>query len=166
MGVLGEFFGFDGRVNRIGYVWRSVVISIVLVVLCAGGTIGLPLLLRPDSVLGSMDLTRDILTATFLLALWSSFALGSRRLRDTGLEPTHFVPVYAACWVINAVLLQPMSQMEPMRFGALEIAWSAAQWLSAIPLIFWPSHEGPAAPPSRFDIPAQPTAYLNWRESA
>ncbi len=165
MGVLGEFFGFDGRVNRVGYVWRSIVIGFVLVALCAGSLMGLPLLLQPGSILGAMDLERDIVTATFLLALWSSFALGSRRLRDMGLEPTHFVPLYAACWVINAVLLEPMSRVDPMRFGVMELAWSSAQWLSAIPLIFWPSHEGAPAPISRYDIPAQPTAYLNWRET-
>ena len=37
-----------------------------------------------------------------------------------GLEPAHFVPLYAALWVVNAVLLEPMSRLQPQTFGVLE----------------------------------------------
>lgn len=165
MGAFGEFFGFDGRVNRLGYLWRSIVVILALMVVAAAGTAALAMAFRPESVTGAVDLARQVITGTFLLALWSSFALGTRRLRDMGLEPAHIVPLYAAFWVINAMLIEPLSRTDPAHFGALEFGWGSLQWLVAIPLLFWPSRDGPAAPTPRYDEPAQPTAYLNWRES-
>ena len=165
MGAFGEFFGFDGRVNRLGYLWRSIVIIVVLAVIAGIGGAALVMAFHPDSVTGAMDLARQVITGTFLLALWSGFALGTRRLRDMGLEPAHIVPLYAALWVINAVLIEPLSRTDPLHFAGLEFGWGALQWLVAIPLLFWPSHNAPAPVTRRYDEPSQPTTYLNWRES-
>jgi len=165
MGAFGEFFGFDGRVDRLGYLWRSVVIIIVLVIVAAVAAAALAMIFHPDSVLGAVDLARQVITATFLLALWSSFALATRRLRDMGLEPAHFVPLYAAFWVINTVLIEPLSRTDPTHFATLEFGWGALQWMVAIPLLFWPSRDGKPARTPRYDEPSQATAYLNWRES-
>jgi len=165
MGVFYEFFGFNGRINRLGYLWRSIVILTVLTIVAVAGTAALAVAFRPQSVLGAVDLGREVLTGVFLLVLWSSFALSTRRLRDIGLEPAHIVPLYAALWVINTVLLQPMSLSDPRDFAGLEYGWVALQWLGALPLLFWPSREMPPAPTRRYDEPAQPTTYLNWRET-
>jgi uncharacterized membrane protein YhaH (DUF805 family) len=165
VGAFGEFFGFNGRVNRLGYLWRSIVVVIALALVGALGAAGLVMAFHPESVTGAVDLARQVITATFLLALWSSFALATRRLRDMGFEPAHIVPVYAAFWVVNAVLLEPLSRTDPAHFAALEFGWGALQWLVAAPLLFWPSRDGRPAPKLRYDEPAQPTAYLNWRES-
>ncbi|HUZ14180.1 MAG TPA: DUF805 domain-containing protein [Caulobacteraceae bacterium] len=165
MSMFGEFLGFDGRISRLGYLWRSLVMGLTLVVLTGLSAWALATLLHPDGVTGSVGGVREVVTAVILLGLWSSFALATRRLRDMGLEPAHVVPFYAALWVCNAALLAPMSRIDPHRFGALEAAWNVIQIVILLPLAFWPPRARTARPPGIYDEPAQPTAYLNWRES-
>src|SRR5579872_2606737 len=110
MSVFGEFLGFDGRITRLGLVWRSMVMGAILAVLAALTAWALATLVHPEGVLSSVGDVRQVITGAVLLALWSSFALASRRLRDMGLEPTHVLPFFAALWVCNAVLLEPMSR--------------------------------------------------------
>ncbi|MFI4933367.1 MAG: DUF805 domain-containing protein [Caulobacterales bacterium] len=166
MGVFGEFLSFDGRVGRLGYLWRSVVMLLALMGVAGLATAALATVFHPDGVQGALDMARDVITGAFLMGLWSSFALATRRLRDMGLEPAHVVPLYAAFWVINAVLLEPMSRLDPGHYQRMESAWTVLQWLAAVPLIFWPSQAQAPAPLSRYTETPQPTAYLNWRESA
>jgi uncharacterized membrane protein YhaH (DUF805 family) len=163
MGAFGELFGFDGRINRLGYLWRSIVAVVVLSVLAAGGVALILFVMRPQGVVGLDVWGQRLTTAVLLLALWSGFALATRRLRDMGFEPTHIVPVYAALWVVNTVLLEPLAQLHPRDFGLFEAVWGALQLLAAIPLLFWPSHAR-AEPAAAEFARAEPTAYLNWRE--
>jgi len=161
---MGQFFGFDGRVSRLGYLWRSIVVAIAIAALAGVTLWALTNVLVPDGVTGPVGVQRDVITGAFLLALWASFALASRRLRDMGLEPAHIVPLYAALWVVNAVLLEPMSRFDPRNFGAIEAVWVAMQWLAAVPLLFWPPRAGSASKRAVYE-PDQPTAFLNWRET-
>ena len=165
MSVIGEFLGFDGRVSRLGLVWRSALMGGVLALLAALTAWALATYLHPAGVLGGFDDARQVITGAVLLALWSGFALASRRLRDIGVEPAHVVPFYAALWVCNAVLLEPMSRADPHRFGPLEQAWRALQLLLIVPLVFWPPKPSAPRAPGPYDEAPQPTAYLNWRES-
>jgi uncharacterized membrane protein YhaH (DUF805 family) len=165
MGVFGEFFGFDGRVNRLGYLWRSVVATLGLAVLAGIAAFVLATVARPSSEAGFEAWLQWLVLAIMLLALWSGFALASRRLRDMGFEPIHIVPIYAALWVVNTVLLQPLARLHPADFGLLEGGWATLQLLAAVPLLFWPSRAAPAAA-ARVYTPPEPTAYLNWRESS
>ena len=161
---MGEFFGFDGRISRLGFLWRSIVALTSIAGLAAGSLWGLGHVYAPDGLAGPSGLSADVVTGAVLLLLWCSFALASRRLRDMGLEPVHIVPLYAALWVINAVLLQPLSRIDPRSDGAVEAGWAVLQWLVAVPLLAWPPSKRGPAPPRRFYEPNQPTAYLNWRE--
>jgi len=165
MGAFGEFFGFDGRLDRVGYLWRSVVMVTALGALVGGVIWFITYVLDPDGLTGASGLDGEIVTGAFLLGLWSGFALTTRRLRDIGLEPAHIVPLYAALWVVNAVLLQPMSRLDPRDFAGLEGGWVALQWLAAIPLLLWPPGKRRTTGPMEFARP-ESTAYLNWRESA
>jgi uncharacterized membrane protein YhaH (DUF805 family) len=163
MGGLGEFFGFDGRINRLGYLWRCVVVGASMLGLTLFGSVALANL-RPGGM-GDFEAWSQRLTlAVMLLGLWAGFALTTRRLRDMGLEPAHVVPAYAALWVINAELLQPMARLEPQTYGAGEAAWMVLQVLSAILLLFWPSRPLNEAQ-QRFYASANPASYLDWRES-
>ncbi|HVN02134.1 MAG TPA: DUF805 domain-containing protein [Caulobacteraceae bacterium] len=163
MGAFGEFLGFDGRIDRVGYLWRSVAAVALIVILACAGAALLINVVRPTGAeryeVGSQALTDAIV----LLVLWSTIALASRRLRDMGLEPAHIVPLYVALWVVNVVLLEPLSRQTPEAFGSLEAAWTVLQVLAVVPLLFWPGREV-VTPLARFDRP-EPTAYLNWRES-
>ncbi len=164
MGAFGEFFGFDGRIDRLGFLWRSILIGVVIAAL-ALGAIWFAHSLDPDGLAGASAYDREIITGAVLLGLWSSFALATRRLRDMGLEPAHVVPLYAALWVVNEVLLEPMSRLDPRDFSVIEGGWAALQWLAAVPLLFWPpSKRGPRQPPTY--AAAGPTAYVDWRGSA
>ena len=110
---------------------------------------------------GPASLDGEIVIGVCLLGLWSSFALTTRRLRDIGIEPAMIVPLYAALWVVNAVLLQPMSQLDPHDFRLAEAAWAASQWLAAVPLLVWP----PAKPHDVAPVERVPAvAELNWRD--
>jgi len=166
MSVFGEFLGFDGRITRLGLVWRSIVMGAILAVLAALTAWALATLVHPEGVLSSVGDVRQVITGAVLLALWSSFALASRRLRDMGLEPTHVLPFIAALWVCNTVLLEPMSRADPHRYGLIETAWRALQIVIIVPLIFWPPRAPEPRRPGRYDEPPQPTQYVNWRESA
>jgi uncharacterized membrane protein YhaH (DUF805 family) len=164
MGGLGEFFGFDGRINRLGYLWRCIVVGACLFGLTALGSVALATL-RPDGI-GDFEVwTQRLTMAVILLGLWAGFALTTRRLRDMGLEPTHVAPGYAALWVINAVLLQPMARLEPQSYGACEAAWLVLQVLGAILLLFWPTRPLNEAQ-QRLYPSAHPASYLDWRESS
>src|SRR5579862_5749234 len=115
MGAFGELFGFDGRIDRLGFLWRGAVAAAAIAAL-AVGAIWLTRTLDPGGVGGVSGYDREIITCAVLLGLWASFALAARRLRDMGLEPAHVVPLYAALWVINEVLLEPMSRLDPRDF--------------------------------------------------
>lgn len=162
---MGEFFGFDGRVSRLGYLWRSIVVGICILALAGLSIWALTFVFVPDGLAGPVGLQRDVITGAFLLALWASFALASKRLRDMGLEPAHIVPLYAALWVINAVLIEPMSRVDPRNFAAVEGVWVAMQWLAAVPLLFWPARARQTPTRREMYETDQPTAYLNWRET-
>jgi len=162
MGALGEIFGFDGRINRIGYLWRSLVAGVGIAALSVGALMVTAFVLRPDSVAGAEAMSQRLVLGAVLLGLWSAFALATRRLRDMGLEPTYVVPGYAALWVVNTVLLEPLSRIQQGQLGPLEAAWAVGQWLVTLPLLFWPSREPRARIPGY--EPAQPTSQLNWRQ--
>jgi len=164
MGAFGEFFGFDGRIDRLGYLGRSIVMVVVLGALTGVALWVTTFILDPYGLTGATGADGDIITGAFLLGLWSSFALATRRLRDIGLEPVHIVPLYAALWVVNAVLLEPLSRLQPREFGMLEGGWIALQWLGAAPLLFWPASTRQLVGPGEYSH-AEPTAYLNWRGS-
>jgi uncharacterized membrane protein YhaH (DUF805 family) len=165
MGVFGEFFGFDGRINRLGYLWRSIVVAVALGALGVAGVVTIGAVLHPDGLTGAGPWPARMITGLTLLALWSNFALTSRRLRDMGVEPAYVMPAYAALWVVNTVLLEPMSRIDPARFGLMEAGWVGLQWLALVPLLFWPTRAAPLPVAGAFE-PAGPTAYLDWRGQA
>ncbi|HEY3800195.1 MAG TPA: DUF805 domain-containing protein [Caulobacteraceae bacterium] len=168
MGALGEFFGFEGRVTRLGYLWRCVAIGAVMLLLAGLATFTLTRWLVPTGVMGPEDALNIAITSVYLLSLWAGFALATRRLRDMGIEPVHFVPLYAAFWLVNAVLVEPMVRIDPADFRVFENGWIAFHWVAALPLLFWPStHDDRHAAASGMSYdPTQPTAYLDWREHA
>ena len=162
MGAFGEFLGFDGRISRLGYLWRSVVAALGIGVLAAGGVFAM-IVVRPQSVTGGVDAWMQwLITGLTLFGLWIGIALAGRRLRDMGLEPAYIVPFWVALWVVNTVLLAPMSDLWPQRYHALEDGWAVLQFMSALPLLFWPGRP-PAEPVRTGYEPAEPTQYLNWR---
>ena len=163
MGGLGELFGFDGRINRLGYVGRSLIVGAGLAGLAALGATALATL-RPGGLDAFQVWTQRMTMAVILLGLWAGFALTTRRLRDMGMEPAYVVPIYAALWVINVELLQPMAQMQPESYAPIETAWLVAQVLAGIVLLFWPTRALSAAQ-QRLYAAAQPASYLDWRES-
>lgn len=164
MGAIGELFGFEGRISRLGYFWRSVAVVIGIVALALGGAAVTLSLVRPLGLGDYEEASRWLTIAVVLLVLWSSFALASRRLRDMGLEPVHILPLFAALWVINTVLLEPLSRLHPDSFGVIEGSWAMLQAAAAIPLLFWPGRAPRAEVRAGYE-PAGPTAYLDWRGS-
>jgi uncharacterized membrane protein YhaH (DUF805 family) len=163
MGGLGELFGFDGRINRLGYLWRAALVGAGLAGLAALSAFALATL-HPGGM-GDFEVwTQRLTMAVILLGLWAGFALTTRRLRDMGLEPAHVAPPFAALWVGNAELLQPMARLQPQTYGAAEAAWLVLQVLFGILLLFWPSRE-PGAAAQPVYATAHPASYLDWRES-
>lgn len=164
MGGLGEFFGFDGRINRLGYLWRCAAVGAALFGLTLLGSVALANL-HPGGM-GDFEVwTQRLTLAVMLLGLWAGFALTTRRLRDMGLEPAHVAPGYAALWVINAELLQPMARLEPQTYGPCEAAWMVLQVLCGLLLLGWPSRSFNEAE-QRFYATAHPASYLDWRQSS
>ena len=163
MGGLGELFGFDGCINRLGYVGRSLIVGVGLAALAALGATTLATL-RPGGLDDFQVWNQRLTMAVILLGLWAGFALTTRRLRDMGMEPAYVVPIYAALWVINVELLQPMARMQPESYAPIETAWLVAQVLAGVVLLFWPTRT-PSAAEQRLYAAAQPASYLDWRES-
>jgi uncharacterized membrane protein YhaH (DUF805 family) len=164
MGAISELFGFEGRIGRLGYLCRFVGVLILVLALALEGSAALMRLVRPLG-LGEYDqASRSLTIAVALLVLWSNLALASRRLRDMGLEPVHILPLFVALWVVNTVLLEPISRLHPGSYGMLETSWAALQAAAALPLLFWPGRASPRTIPAGYE-PAGPTAYLDWRGS-
>ena len=165
MGFFSEFLGFDGRLNRLGYLWRLVVSTVALSLILVLGAVILAQAVRPQG-LGLFDAwSRRLILVVMLLGLWASFALATRRLRDIGLEPTYIVPVYAALWVVDVVLLEPLGWLHPDGLGLLKHAWAISELLVSLALALWPSGARRERAPAEY-APAEPTSYMNWRESA
>lgn len=164
MGGLGEIFGFDGCIHRIGYLWRGLLVGVGLTALAAAGSFGLETF-RPDGIGDFQVWTQRFAMAVILLGLWAGFALTTRRLRDMGLEPAHVVPAYAALWVINTELLRPMTQIQPQVYEPIETAWLVLQVLVVLLLLAWPTRAPRSTPPSVYAVAGQPTAQLDWRQS-
>lgn len=164
MGAIGELLGFEGRISRLGYFWRCIAVVTGIVALALGGGAAALSLIRPLGLGDYEEASRWLAITVLLLALWSSFALASRRLRDMGAEPVHILPLFAALWVVNTVLLEPLSQAHPGGFGILEGSWAVLQSAAAFPLLFWPGRPVATPAPARIGFePTGPTAYLDWR---
>jgi uncharacterized membrane protein YhaH (DUF805 family) len=166
MGFLSEFFGFDGRIDRLGYLWRSLVAGASIGGAGAAAFLGLLFVAQPQGLTGVDVWSERLLTGFALLALWAGLALASRRLRDMGLEPVYVVPLFVALWVVDQALIAPLSRIQPESFGVLEDGWEALRWFVAVPLLFWPGRAAAASPPAAkasFE-PAAPTQQLNWRQ--
>jgi len=164
VGAVGQLFSFDGRINRLGYFLRSLAALLLLSLVAVLALLAVAFIVRPDGVAGMTVWFQRITLAISLFALWSGFALAGRRLRDMGLEPAYIIPAYAALWVINTVLLAPMSRLDPDDYAAPEMAWEVLRLLAAVPLLFWPSRAQPErAAPAEYAHP-EPTAYLDWRD--
>ncbi len=164
MDAIGEFLGFEGRIDRRGYVWRSIAAVALILGLSAGGGSALFFAVRPRGEADYEACAQALAAGIVLLSLWAGSALASRRMRDMGLEPAHFVPLYAALWVANVVLLQPLSLQQPTTFAPLEGGWMLLHLLAGMTLLLWPGRD-PALRQPQFE-PAQATSYVNWRESA
>jgi uncharacterized membrane protein YhaH (DUF805 family) len=162
MGVLGDLFSFDGRTGRLGFLWRALLGALVIGGSGALAAAAIYFVLRPQSLTGADTWMQWLMTGALLLGLWNGFALASRRLRDIGLEPTHFLPLFAALWVVNEALVAPLSQLQPQAYGALEAGWELISCAGLLPLLFWPGR-APNAPARPHYEPAEPTQYLNWR---
>jgi uncharacterized membrane protein YhaH (DUF805 family) len=164
MGAISELFSFEGRIGRLGYLCRSIAVLGLVLALALEGSAALTRLVRPLGLGDYEEASRSLTVVVALLVLWSSLALASRRLRDMGLEPVHIMPLFAALWVVNTVLLEPLSRLHPASFGILETSWAALEAAAALPLLVWPGRASVRAPPAGYE-PSGPTAYLDWRGS-
>jgi uncharacterized membrane protein YhaH (DUF805 family) len=163
MGGLGELFGFDGRVNRLGLIGRSVIVGVALAALAAGGATALATL-GLGGVGGFQTWTQRLTLAVMLLGLWAGFALTTRRLRDMGIEPVYVVPAYAALWVANTELLIPLTRLQPQSYEPLEAAWMAVQVVLGLVMLAWPSRTAAGPTTAQIAYGGQPTSFVNWRE--
>jgi uncharacterized membrane protein YhaH (DUF805 family) len=164
MSAFWEFFGFDGRLGRFGYLWRSAVAFAGVVALAGGAIMALPAALDAAPVARITDADQIVIAIAMGAALWSGFALACRRLRDMGLEPALVVPAYVAVWVMNALVVAPLSQTRPVPWALFEAGWSIFQWAVALPLLLWPSAPALKGVTYYYER-TEPTAYVNWRES-
>jgi uncharacterized membrane protein YhaH (DUF805 family) len=165
MGAFSEFFGFDGQLGRLGYLWRLIASTVALSLVLVAGAVILAQAMRPQGLAGFEAWYRILTLTIVLLGLWASFALASRRLRDMGFEPTYVVPLFAALWVVDVVLLEPLGWLHPEGLGMLQHAWAISELLVSATLALWPSATRRESAPAEY-APAQPTSYMNWRESA
>jgi uncharacterized membrane protein YhaH (DUF805 family) len=165
MGGLSEIFGFEGRVNRLGYLTRAILAAAGVAGLGMAGAAALATL-GPGGLDSLETWTQRLRLAVILLGLWAGFALTVRRLRDMGIEPAHLAPPYAALWVGNAELLQPMARLQPQTYGAVEAAWIVLQVLAGALVLCWPSRTpSETALHGVYAIPHAAT-YVDWRGGA
>ena len=165
MSAIGELFGFEGRISRLGYLWRTLGVGLGIGAVAFVGRTLLTAFVRPSGLAGYEASAHGLAVGIVLLAIWSSAAITTRRIRDMGLEPVHILPAYVALWVVYTQVLQPLSQMPADKYGLLLAGWAAMQALPPLSLLLWPSHSPPPPVLASYE-PAQPTAYLDWREHA
>jgi|SRR5580698_618750 uncharacterized membrane protein YhaH (DUF805 family) len=165
MGAFGELFGFEGRVGRQGYLWRMLFVGLGIGALAFAGGVLLSAGVRPMGLGRFESGSRALAFVIAFLAMWSSAALASRRVRDMGFEPVHVVPAYLTLWVVYTLLLHPLIQLRPAMFGLLTACWAMLQVAPMLWLLFWPGRPERERLPPGYE-PEQPTAYLNWRGQA
>ena len=162
MGAFEELFGFEGRINRLGFLWRNLVVGLGMGTMAAGGRIILQTVVRPMGLGGYDAGARGLAVGVVLLVVWSSIAIACRRLRDLALEPAHVVPLYLALWVVYSALLRPLIQLQPASFGLYTVCWAMLLAMPTLSLLFLPGRPMERPLPAGYE-PPQPTAYLNWR---
>ena len=140
MGAFSEFFGFEGRISRLGYLWRCLSVGLGIGVLSIGGGAFLDIVVRPLGQAGYDAGVHGLAVGIMLAARGASAAISSRRLRDMGVEPIHVVPAYFALWLVYALLLQPLSRAQPDRYAFLTVCWALLQGMPTLALILWPGH--------------------------
>lgn len=161
-GGLGEIFGFDGRINRLGFLMRAALAAAGLTGLGMIGALALSAV-SPGGLDAYQVWTQRLSMAVILLGLWAGFALTTRRLRDMGIEPAHVAPPYAALWVGNVELLQPMARLQPQTYGQVEAAWLVVQLLAGVLLLFWPSRAPSEPAPQIAYATAHAATHVDWR---
>lgn len=162
MGGLSEFFSFEGRIGRTSYVMRTLGLWLGIGAAALGGRLILEQVIRPMGLSGYDAGAHGLAAGILLAALWSSAALASRRLRDMGLEPVHWLPAYFALWAVYTALLQPLGRAQADRFSFITLGWAALQSLPTLALLLWPGRTARPQVAAAYE-PAQPTTYMNWR---
>jgi uncharacterized membrane protein YhaH (DUF805 family) len=162
MGAFEELFGFEGRITRLGFLWRNLAVGLGMGVMALGGRILLETAVRPMGLGGYDAGARGLGVAIALIAVWSSVAIACRRLRDLGLEPVHVVPIYLAVWAVSTAMLHPLIRMQPASYGLFTACWAMLLTVPTLSLLLLPSRAAPIQLAAEFK-PSQPTAYMNWR---
>jgi uncharacterized membrane protein YhaH (DUF805 family) len=166
MFVADEFFTFEGRLDRLGYLWRCAALLFVLAGLESVGRNMLVVLLGEHGLFGVRTWTEWATAAVLLLAAWAALALSSRRLRDMGAEPAWVVPLYGFLCSVGIGLGEPMLRLAPAPFDSAEAVAMMMPSLAAVPLIIWPGRRS-AMPKARSDYQsAAHTAYVDWRSAS
>src|SRR5579872_4579393 len=101
--MLEVFFSFRGRIGRLSYFLRSLVLGGVLGVMLVASVV--PIVMggyppRPGAAMGLIVLCALLLVP----ALWSSFSLQARRFRDIGLDPVVVIPTWIAIQFVDALV--------------------------------------------------------------
>jgi uncharacterized membrane protein YhaH (DUF805 family) len=163
MFIADEFFTFEGRLDRLGYLWRCAALLIVLAGLESFGRNLLVVLMGEHGLFGVRTWTEWSTAAVLLLAAWASLALSSRRLRDIGAEPAWVVPLYGFMCSVGIGLGEPFIRLAPPPFDSAGAVAMMLPSLAAVPLIIWPGRR-PAEPRPRAEYPSTAhTAYVDWR---
>lgn len=156
------YFDFDGRLDRLGFAVRCLVVTAVAWILVSYGRSGVGFLLDGSGVFGVRTWSAWAQLLVLMAAAWATLALASRRLRDMGAEPAWVVPIWGVLCSVGVELGGPWTRLAPPPMD-----WVAAfllPGLSAIPLLLWPSRSGRRDPAAATDLQsAQPTAYVDWR---
>lgn len=164
---LSEFFGFDGCIDRIGYVSRGAVVATVLCAVAVGGERFLDYALNGGSLFGIRTWAEWGAYTLLALAAWAALGLTSRRLRGMGAEPAWVVPIYGFLCSAGVGLDERWLRIAPSPYNSIETVALLLLGLTAAPLLIWPSRpRPPALPPFAVFDPGGHTAYVNWRENA
>ncbi|MBI1384162.1 MAG: DUF805 domain-containing protein [Rhizobiales bacterium] len=112
MSLLGFLFSFEGRINRLHY-WVSALIMGVLVwcfflfgIVTAGnlgiGAVDVDTLTSEQKVEMMLPLA-GVGLAAFLVLVWCSLAITSKRLHDLGQSAALLIPIYGVPFLLNAL---------------------------------------------------------------
>ena len=162
---LAGFFDFDGRLDRLSYLFRCAPLAAVVWAAAAMGRSAMAVELDNAGFFGVHTWSEWGMAFMLILSAWAALALSCRRLRDMGAEPAWVAPIYGFFSSAGVELSSPWIRLAPPldQVGPAGVVLG----LSAIPLLLWPSRAGAAKPVSAPSFePSVHTAYVDWRNPA
>ena len=147
--MLGFLFGFNARLGRLQYFLATIGLAVAIVILC----IAIVSQIHNNKSLSLAGMAWSVIGIAIIFMI-SSFSLQCMCIRDIGWDPVYVMPTWIAILIIDHLVATkfPAFALDLRSNGT--IVGGLLNFGMVLALMFWPSAEYLATPPS-FDAPSR-----------